>query len=55
MKKIDIGQLKKIFGTDNVSDSLADLYVYGADASVHQALPSVIVRPKTRFIVKRSE
>ncbi|KYK29311.1 2-hydroxy-acid oxidase [Thermoplasmatales archaeon SG8-52-1] len=47
MKKIDIEQLKKIVGKDNVSDNIADLYVYGADASVHQAMPSAIVRPKT--------
>ncbi len=47
MKKVDVGQLKKISGADNVSDNIADLYVYGADASVHQALPSVIVRPNT--------
>ena len=47
MKKIDIEQLKKIVGKGNVSDNIADLYVYGADASVHQAMPSAIVRPKT--------
>jgi glycolate oxidase len=47
MKKVDVEKLKEISGADNVSDRIADLYVYGADASVHQALPSVIVRPKT--------
>jgi len=47
MKKIEIGSLQKIVGENNVSDKVADLYVYGADASVHQALPSVVVRPKT--------
>ena len=45
--KIDIKKLKGIVGENNVSDDPADLYVYSSDASVHQALPSVIVRPKT--------
>jgi glycolate oxidase len=41
--KIDMEQLKKIVGEKNFSD----LYVYGSDASVHQALPAVIVRPNS--------
>jgi len=45
--KIDKDKLKKIVGKENFSDNVADLYVYGSDASVHQALPDVIVRPKT--------
>ena len=45
--KIDKEKLKKIVGEKNFSDKPADLYVYGADASVHQALPSVIVRPNS--------
>ena len=45
--KIDIDKLKKIVGKNNVSDNVADLYVYSSDASVHQAMPSVIVRPTT--------
>jgi len=45
--KIDIDKLKKIVGEKNVSDDIADLYVYGSDASVHHALPNAIVRPKT--------
>jgi glycolate oxidase len=44
--KVDIEKLKKIVGEDNVSDDSADLYVYSSDASVHQAMPSVVVRPK---------
>jgi glycolate oxidase len=44
--KIKINELKEIVGENNVSDNLADLYVYSSDASVHQALPTVIVRPK---------
>ena len=45
--KIDVEELKKIVGEDNVSDTVADLYVYSSDASVHQAAPAVVVRPKT--------
>jgi glycolate oxidase len=45
--KIDIEKLKGIVGKENVSDDIADLYVYGSDASVHHSLPSVIVRPKS--------
>lgn len=45
--KIDMEKLKKIVGEDNVSDNIADLYVYSSDASVHQAMPTVVIRPKT--------
>jgi len=45
--KIDMEKLKKIVGEQYVSDNIADLYVYASDASVHQAMPSAIVRPKT--------
>ncbi len=45
--KLDFEKLKGIVGENNVSDNVADLYVYSSDASVHQALPSVVVRPKT--------
>jgi len=44
--KIDIDNLKSIVGEKNVSDEIADLYVYSSDASVHQAMPTVVVRPK---------
>ena len=44
---IDIDKLRKIVGKDHVSDNIADLYAYSSDASVHQALPSVVVRPNT--------
>ncbi len=43
----DFNRLKEIVGEDNVSDNIADLYVYSSDASVHQSMPSVVVRPKT--------
>jgi len=45
--KVDVEKLKKIVGENNVSDNVADLYVYSSDASVHKAMPSVVVRPKT--------
>ena len=45
--KLDVEKLKGILGEKNVSDSPADLYVYSSDASVHQAKPSVVIRPKT--------
>lgn len=45
--KVDIERLERIVGNNNVSDNIADLYVYSSDASVHQAMPSVVVRPKT--------
>ncbi len=45
--KVDFEKLKGIVGENNVSDNVADLYVYSSDASVHQAMPSVVVRPKT--------
>jgi len=47
MKKIDIEKLRKIVGTENVTDNPADLYVYSGDASVHQAMPQVVVRPNS--------
>jgi len=45
--RIKINELKRIVGENNVSDDPADLYVYSSDASVHQAMPNVIVRPNT--------
>ena len=51
--KIDIEKLKKIVGEENVSDDMADLYVYASDASVHHALPTAIVRPKTTEDVQK--
>lgn len=45
--KVDFEKLKGIVGENNVSDNVADLYVYSSDASVHQAMPSVVVRQKT--------
>lgn len=47
MKKIDTEELKKIVGAENATDNLADLYAYSGDASVHQAMPQVVVRPRS--------
>ena len=43
---IDKEKFKKIVGENNFSDNIADLYVYASDASVHHAMPTVVVRPK---------
>lgn len=43
----DIDLLRTIVGPENVTDEIADLYVYASDASVHQSMPSVVVRPRT--------
>jgi len=45
--KVDIEKLKGIVGEDNIRDNVADLYIYGSDASVHEAMPWVVVRPMT--------
>jgi len=46
MKSVNVKLLKEIVGEDNVRDNQADLYVYGSDSSVHEALPQAIVRPQ---------
>ncbi len=38
--------LGKMVGEANVYEDIADRYVYGGDASVHHAIPSVVVRPQ---------
>jgi hypothetical protein len=43
--RIDIRKIEEIVGKENYSDNIADLYVYSSDASVHQAMPAVIVKP----------
>ena len=47
MGLVDVEKLKRIVGAENVKDNPADLYVYGSDASVHQAMPWLVVRPHT--------
>ena len=46
MSSVNIGKLKEIVGEINVRDNIADLYVYGSDSSVHEAMPNAIVRPQ---------
>ncbi len=45
--KVDTQKLIDIVGEENVSDNIADLYVYASDASVHRKLPDVVVRPQS--------
>ncbi len=45
--KIDFDKLTKIVGQENIKNDIADLYIYGSDASVHEALPSAVVGPTT--------
>ncbi len=45
--EIDVERLRKIVGKEDIRDHIADLYVYGSDSSVHEANPSVVVRPET--------
>ncbi|MBW1808961.1 MAG: FAD-binding protein [Deltaproteobacteria bacterium] len=46
MSTVDAAILKEIVGENNVRDNEADLYVYGSDSSVHEAMPWIIVRPE---------
>lgn len=46
MSSVNIEKLKEIVGENNVLNNRADLYVYGSDSSVHEALPDAIVRPE---------
>ena len=45
MRKAVVEELKKIVSEDRVSTKIADLYVYGFDASIHHKNPDVIIRP----------
>ena len=53
MKKINLSKLKDIVGENNVKSDPADLYIYGSDSSVHNALPWVIVRPENAEHVQK--
>jgi glycolate oxidase len=46
MSSVNIEKLKEIVGENNVLHQKADLYVYGSDSSVHEALPEAVVRPQ---------
>jgi glycolate oxidase len=45
MNAKDIEKLREIVGEENARTSPADLYIYGADASVHFARPDIVVLP----------
>jgi glycolate oxidase len=47
MECVDTKQLIDIVGKANVRDDPATCYVYGSDASIHEAMPFVVVKPKT--------
>src|SRR4030042_4052860 len=45
MNARDIEKLREIVGEENARSSPADLYIYGADASVHAARPDLVRVP----------
>jgi glycolate oxidase len=45
MRRGVLEELEKIVGKEHVSSRVADLYVYGFDASIHHKDPDVVVRP----------
>ncbi len=47
MKQEIVEEIKGIVGKDGYSTDIADLYVYGFDASIHHETPDIVVRPKT--------
>ncbi len=47
MGKLDTSFIRRLVGENNVLDDPADLYIYGSDSSVHEALPWLVVRPQT--------
>jgi glycolate oxidase len=47
MNSANIKKLKELIGEENVRDNKADLYVYGSDSSVHEAMPHVVVKPRS--------
>jgi glycolate oxidase len=46
MSAINIKKLREIVGEDYARDNVADMYVYGSDSSVHEALPQAVVKPQ---------
>jgi glycolate oxidase len=47
MKQEIVEEIKGIVGKDGCSTDIADLYVYGFDASIHHRTPDIVVRPTT--------
>jgi glycolate oxidase len=46
MSAVNIKKLREIVGEDYARDNVADMYVYGSDSSVHEALPQAVVKPQ---------
>ena len=53
MTPVDEPRLREIVGEKNIKSDPSDLYVYGSDASVHHAVPWVIVRPDNTSQVQK--
>ncbi|MDH3365079.1 MAG: FAD-binding oxidoreductase [Thermoplasmata archaeon] len=47
MKKEIVEEIERIVGKERYSTEIADLYVYGFDASIHHMTPDMVVRPAT--------
>ena len=47
MKKEVVEEIEGIVGKERYSTEVADLYVYGFDASIHHKTPDIVVRPAT--------
>lgn len=47
MKKEVVDEIERIVGKERYSTEIADLYVYGFDASIHHKTPDAVVRPAT--------
>lgn len=47
MKKEIVEEIEGIVGRERYSTDVADLYVYGFDASIHHKTPDIVVRPAT--------
>ncbi len=46
MEKEIIEKIEEIVSKDRIFTNKADLYSYGFDASIHHAMPSIVVKPK---------
>lgn len=53
MKTVDEPRLREIVGEHNIKSDPSDLYVYGSDASVHHAMPWLVVRPENTEQVQK--
>jgi len=53
LKQELLAQIKEIVGEGNFSTKIADLYVYGFDASIHHRNADVVVQPRSTEHVSR--